>query len=376
MASCALRPSKRASPRAIARSPACAASPSPAQARAAADARYSRRSRDRRDAPARGRIRRARPPPRRRGCRRAITRTVSPCSASPPTTTSSAMSLLPVMTRSGIAADSPISVTLASVPASSADASASISRNPSACEKLVTAPEPFGVGNATAPRSPCDQRHQHEFLAAELGRDAHRHFGLDAARGFRRQAGARADHRRDEGVKGEDRRGRKSRQHRQRLAVEHGEAERLAGLERDAVHDDAGLAQPRHHAVRKIARAFRGAAREHHHVAGRRARCASQARASSRRPGTRRTGPARRPPPRPRPRRSRRCCRRPRPACSGCARRHQLVAGREHGDLRPSHHVDLRRCRRPPACRSRASRCARPAAAPPRRARCRSRHRR
>ena len=51
------------------RSPACAASPSPAQGPGAADARCRRRSPDRPDAPARGRIRRARPPRRRPGCR-------------------------------------------------------------------------------------------------------------------------------------------------------------------------------------------------------------------------------------------------------------------------------------------------------------------
>src|SRR5262245_60917394 len=42
----------------------------------------------------------------------------------------------------------------ARLPASSAPASASISRKPSACEKLVTAPEPLAVGNATGPPSP------------------------------------------------------------------------------------------------------------------------------------------------------------------------------------------------------------------------------
>ena len=47
-----------------------------------------------------------------------------------------------------------------------------------------------------------DQRHQEEFFAAELGGDAHRHGGGDGFGRFRRQAGARADHRRD------DRRGR------------------------------------------------------------------------------------------------------------------------------------------------------------------------
>ena len=156
------------------------------------------------------------------------------------------MQWLPMTTRSGIAAAWPISVTRARVPASSAVASASISRKPSACEKLVTAPEPLAVGNATGPLVAGDQRDQHEFLAAELGGDAHRHVGLDGARGFRRQAGAGADHRRDEGMEGEDRRGRKARQHGERLAVDHREAERLAGLERDAMHEDAGLAELRH----------------------------------------------------------------------------------------------------------------------------------
>ena len=61
-----------------------------------------------------------------------------------------------------------------------------------------------------------DQRHQHEFLAAEFGGDAHRHARGDGLRGFRRQPGAGADHRRDESMEGEDRRGRKARQHHDR----------------------------------------------------------------------------------------------------------------------------------------------------------------
>ena len=90
---------------------------------------------------------------------------------------------------------------------------------------------------------------------------------FDGFGGFRRQAGAGADHRRHEGVEREDRRGRKARQHHHRLAVDDRETERLAGLQRHAMHQDAGLAQPRHHAVRQIAGALRGAARQHHHVA-------------------------------------------------------------------------------------------------------------
>ena len=47
-----------------------------------------------------------------------------------------------------------MSVTRARLPASSAGASASISRKPSAWEKLVTAPEPLALGNATGRSSP------------------------------------------------------------------------------------------------------------------------------------------------------------------------------------------------------------------------------
>ncbi len=205
------------------------------------------------------------------------------------------MQWLPMTTRSGIAAVSPMSVTRARVPASSARASASISRKPSAWEKLVTAPEPLAVGNATGPVSPATSATSTNSLrpsseAIRTGTSASM-----AARGFRRQARARADHRRDEGMEGEDRGGRKSRQHRERLAVDHGEAKRLARLERNAMDQDAGRAQLRDDAVREIARALRGAAGEHHHVAGRRARCAWQAQAPLRRRQRRRTQPARRP---------------------------------------------------------------------------------
>ena len=138
---------------------------------------------------------------------------------------------------------------------------------PSAWEKLVTAPEPLAEGNATAPCSPATSDTSTNSLrpiseAIRIGTRASM-----VSRGLRRQAGAGADHRRDEGVEGEDRRGRKSRQHRDRLAVGDGEAERLAGLQRHAMHQDAGLAELRHHAVREIAGALRGAAGQHHHVA-------------------------------------------------------------------------------------------------------------
>ena len=51
-------------------------------------------------------------------------------------------------------------------------------------------------------------------------------------------------------VEGEHRRGREARQDHDRLAVADGEAERLAGLQRDAVGDDARRAQARDDADR------------------------------------------------------------------------------------------------------------------------------
>ncbi len=219
------------------------------------------------------------------------------------------------------------------------------------------------------------QRHQHELLAAQLGRNAHRHLGLDRARGFRRQPGERADHRRHEGVEGEDRRGRKSRQHRERLAVHDREAERLAGLERDAMHHDAGRAELRDDAMGEIARALRGAAREHDHVAGakrgahrklerdlvvrkRAERHRLAARFRDRGRDDRAVAVVELAP--------------------GAACRPAAPARRRSRAPRPSAAAPRRprRCRRPPACRSRATRCACRAAAPPRRARCRSPHRR
>ena len=58
-----------------------------------------------------------------------------------------------------------------------------------------------------------------------------------------------------------------ARQHNERLAVDDGEAERLAGLERDAMDED--VAQLRHDAVGEITGTLRRAAGKHDHVAGR-----------------------------------------------------------------------------------------------------------
>ena len=129
------------------------------------------RSPDRSDAPARCRIRRGSPPPRRRGCRPPSVRAEKPRSASAPTTTSSATSWLPMMTRSGARAALPISVT-------SRDA-VGIERGGERVdlEETVGLREAGHRAGALAGRErdravlAVDQRHQHEFLAAELGRD-------------------------------------------------------------------------------------------------------------------------------------------------------------------------------------------------------------
>ena len=60
----------------------------------------------------------------------------------------------------------------------------------------------------------------------------------------------------------------KSRQHDKRLVTNNREAKRLAGLERHAMHENAGLAETRHDTMRQVARALRRAARKHDHVAG------------------------------------------------------------------------------------------------------------
>ena len=78
----------------------------------------------------------------------------------------------------------------------------------------------------------------------------------DLGIGTRRQAGHPPQHRHDHVVEGEHRRGRKSRQDDDRLAVADRKTQRLARLQRDAMGDDAGLAEPRDDAVGDVARAF------------------------------------------------------------------------------------------------------------------------
>src|SRR3974390_2612308 len=122
-----------------------------------------------------------------------------------------------MMTMSGVPAEVPISVTLCRPPASSPALSASTETNPSAWENDVTAPEPLSIGNATPPFPPGYQRHQHEFLAAELRWDGDRHGRFHGLGRLWQQPGAGANDGRDEAVKGEDRRGREARQPRDRL---------------------------------------------------------------------------------------------------------------------------------------------------------------
>ena len=116
---------------------------------------------------------------------------------------------------------------------------------------------------------PFDQRHHDEFGAAEFGGDPHRHPCIDLGVRTRWQARHPPQHRHDHVVEGEHRRGREPRQNHHRIAVADGKAQRLARLERDAVRDDARVAQPADDPMRQIAGALRGAAGQHQHLAGR-----------------------------------------------------------------------------------------------------------
>ena len=279
--------------------------------------------------------------------------------------TSSATQWLPMTTRSGIAAVCPISVTRARVPASSADASASISRKPSACEKLVTAPEPFGGRERDRParRPPTSATSTNSLRpSSEAIRTGTSASMVRAASGGSparaRITGAMKAWKvkiAEVGKPGSTASGLPS------TTARH---KRLAGLERDAVDEDAGRAELRHDAratgrprpsrCRPTARTMSQASSA--------ARIASSSATSSSGKAPNGTGS----PPASvdrggddgavavvDPRRAERP-----------AGRHQFVAGRQHGDARPPHHVDLGDARRPPACRSRASRCACRAAAP------------
>ena len=107
-----------------------------------------------------------------------------------------------------------------------------------------------------------DQGDHDELGAPELGGHAGRKRRLDGLGGFRRPTAIGADEGRREFLEGEHGRGRKARQHDHGLGADDRQAERLAGLQRDAMHEDAGLAEARDRPVRDVARAFGGAARQ------------------------------------------------------------------------------------------------------------------
>ena len=83
---------------------------------------------------------------------------------------------------------------------------------------------------------------------------------------LRAAAGEQAEHRRDELVEREDRRGREAGQHDDGAPAGGGQADRLARLERDAVGDDAGIVELGDDAIRHVARALARAAGEQHDV--------------------------------------------------------------------------------------------------------------
>ena len=107
-----------------------------------------------------------------------------------------------------------------------------------------------------------DQGDHDELGATELGGHAGRKRRLDGLGGFRRPTAIGADDGRREFLEGEHGRGRKARQHDDGLGADDRQAERLAGLQRDAMHENARLAQARDHPVRDVARTFGGAARQ------------------------------------------------------------------------------------------------------------------
>jgi hypothetical protein len=143
---------------------------------------------------------------------------------------------------------------------------------PSAPLNVVTDPEPLPIGYALSLPSFSTRPTSRYSVRPALGVDAHRQRRRHRLAPLPRQAGERADHRRDELVEREDRRRRKARQDDDRLAVADGEADRLAGLERDAVRDDPRIAEPARDAIREISCALRRPTRKQHDVVLERAR--------------------------------------------------------------------------------------------------------
>ncbi len=113
---------------------------------------------------------------------------------------------------------------------------------------------------------------QQVFGASALGIDAHRQCRLRVMPPLERQACVRAQHRCNELVEREDRGRWKAGKDHHRLAARHRKADRLAGLQRHAVRDDARIREPADDAIGNVASAFRRATREDDDVGRERAR--------------------------------------------------------------------------------------------------------
>ena len=101
-----------------------------------------------------------------------------------------------------------------------------------------------------------DQPHQQVLRAANLAVDLHRQSRLDDGSLLRAPTGEKPQHRRDELVKREDCRRREAGEHNDRAATSRRQTNRLAGLERDAVRDDPGIAKFGDDAIRQVARSL------------------------------------------------------------------------------------------------------------------------
>ena len=110
------------------------------------------------------------------------------------------------------------------------------------------------------------QSDQQVLGSSAFGIHAHGQRGIDALPTLDRQAGEGAQHRCEELVKREDRGGRESRQDDDGLAIGDRETDGLAGLERNAVSDDAWIAEAVHDAVGEIAGTLGCAAGEHDRI--------------------------------------------------------------------------------------------------------------
>ena len=131
---------------------------------------------------------------------------------------------------------------------------------------------PLGQRNGDRSVPPMGEGGHHEFHAPEFGGDAPGQHSFDALFLARGKPGQRADQGHDEFVEGEYRRGREAGQDDDGLALSLGEAEGLAGLERDAVDEDTRLAQAGEDAVGHVARPLRRPSRQDDDVALRKRR--------------------------------------------------------------------------------------------------------